>query len=115
MALLTAAVGQQVLPPLVREERSLLEQPQPEVRAEAATSIGGVKAVPAVRAMAKKMFVDQTKMPRQMNSGITDQAISSAMPPWMRAPMLCGSRRRYFTMNTTNFAGWLLLALRLTR
>ena len=49
------------------------------------------------RDIAKKTLAPQTKMTIVMSNGITVQVISSTMPPWMRAPMLSGVRRRNLT------------------
>ena len=69
------------------------------------------------RAMSKKMPVDQTKIPSTMKRGMIDQMISSAMPPWMRAPMLFGSRRLNLIMKITTSAAMRIVmkAVRPTR
>src|SRR6187402_1010965 len=53
------------------------------------------------RDIAKKTLAPQTKITMQMISGITDQAISSQKPPWIRDPTSSGARRLNLMANTT--------------
>ena len=47
------------------------------------------------RDMAKNTLAPHTKITIEIRNGMTVQVISSIRPPWITAPTLSGSRRRY--------------------